>query len=103
MASNGLSKMCTPALIYLSISMFSIIVMIYQSFFHNVNVLTIGNYNSYTSSNIQIIFLIKILYILFWTWILNLICRAGAPLLSWILVIMPLVIFYMATVMMTYG
>jgi hypothetical protein len=40
------------------------------------------------------IFIIKVVYILFWTWILNLICSAGAPGVAWFLVLLPLIVFF---------
>ena len=38
---------------------------------------------------------VKLLYILFWTWILNLMCKAGATEIAWFLVLLPLIIFFL--------
>lgn len=65
---------CAPALLYLVISIFAIIYMILAH---------------YDASSI----LLKSLFILLWTWLLNLICVKGFEVLSWILVLLPYIIF----------
>lgn len=92
MAIAGLRKLCTPAYVYLVISAIILVVSIFQNY-GNVNTYCIGSFSCSVSSTF-LIFVAKILYILFWTWILNLICRAGAPWLSWILVLLPFIIFF---------
>jgi hypothetical protein len=37
----------------------------------------------------------KLTFILLWTWILNLICRDGYPVISWILVFLPFIIIFL--------
>jgi len=54
----------------------------------------LGSYSCNVSSTMMI-FIIKILYILFWTWILNLMCRAGAPTFAWFLVLFPIVLMFL--------
>jgi hypothetical protein len=34
------------------------------------------------------IFIIKIVYVIFWTWVLNLICQQGYTPVSWLLVLL---------------
>ena len=55
----------------------------------------LGDYSCQVSSTF-IIFMIKILVVLIWTWILNLICKAGVPTLSWFLVLLPFLIMFIA-------
>jgi len=59
----------------------------------NINIFCLGTYACDVSS-VGLIFIIKLIYILFWTWILNLMCEAGAEMLSWIFVLLPFVIFF---------
>jgi hypothetical protein len=92
MAIAGLKNLCTPSYIYLVISMIAIIIMAIQNY-GNINVYCLGAYSCVVSSTL-LIFLIKIIYVLFWTWILNLICRAGATPLSWLFVLFPFVLFF---------
>jgi hypothetical protein len=37
---------------------------------------------------------IHIVYVVFWTWVLNLICKAGYKWLSWVLVLAPFVVAF---------
>jgi RsiW-degrading membrane proteinase PrsW (M82 family) len=76
MAGNNkpsLPSLCSPALLYLFLGVFSLIGMIFSQV-------------KATSIIIQGIF------IFIWTWVLNYICRAGHTGISWFLVILPFVI-----------
>lgn len=88
----GLRNLCTPSYVYLIISIIVLIVMAFQNI-GNEKTYCIGAYEC-DVYNTTIIFIIKIIYILFWTWILNLICRAGAPGLAWFLVLLPFILFF---------
>ena len=92
MSIAGLRNLCTPSYVYLVISMIAIIIMALQNY-GNVNMYCLGTYSCIVSSTL-LIFLIKLVYILFWTWILNLICRAGAPSVAWFLVLLPFILFF---------
>jgi len=92
MAIVGLKNLCTPSYVYLVISMIALVVMIVQNF-GNIDKYCVGSYTCDVSSTF-LIFAIKTLYILFWTWILNLICRAGAPSVAWFLVLLPFILFF---------
>ena len=95
MAIVGLRKLCTPAMIYLGISTIALIVMILQNSIYNdnMNSFCLGSY-SCTVSSIVLLFIVKIIYILFWTWILNLICNAGASGVAWFLVLLPFILMF---------
>jgi hypothetical protein len=92
MAIAGLTKLCPPAELYLVFSGLAIIVMLFQNY-NGVNVYCLGSYSCSVTS-VGAIFLMKIVYVLFWTWILNLICRAGATSFAWFLVLFPLLLFF---------
>jgi len=98
MAITGLRNLCTPAYVYLVISMIAFFIMAIQNM-TNTNVYCLGSY-SCNVSNLYLIFIMKFLYILFWTWILNLICGAGAPMFAWFLVLLPILIFFLLISMM---
>lgn len=91
----GLS-LCTPARVYLIISVISIIIMlIMHRYFPNIN--CIGNYNC-DKTDLASLLAIKIIYVIFWTWLLNLICSKGGDAISWILVILPFIsLFFLVT------
>ena len=88
----GLKNMCTPAYVYLVISTIALIVMAFQNL-GNVNMYCIGSYSCNVSS-VSMIFILKALYILFWTWVLNIICRGGAPGLAWFFVLLPYILMF---------
>ena len=88
----GLKKLCDPAYVYLVISVIGLIVSSIQNI-GNVNTYCLGSY-SCDVTNTSIIFVIKVLYILFWTWLLNIICKGGAPTFAWLLVLFPFVLLF---------
>jgi hypothetical protein len=88
----GLKNLCSPSLFYLVISMAAIIVMAFQNV-GGTNVYCLGSYNCNVSS-VSMVFLLKIIYVLFWTWVLNIICRGGSPTLAWFLVLIPYILLF---------
>ena len=87
-----IQKLCSPAYVYLVISTITIIMMALQN---------VGNTHSYCLGNVHcdtvntvVIFTIKIVYMIFWTWVLDLICKAGWTPISWVLVLLPLVLMF---------
>ena len=53
----------------------------------------VGSYTCSVSS-VFVIFMIKLMYVLLWTWILSLICKAGVPGLSWFLMLLPFLMMF---------
>ena len=92
MAIAGLRNLCTPSYVYLVLSIVLLFVMAAQNY-GNTDVFCLGAYSCDVPSVI-LVFVIKLLYILFWTWVLNLICRAGAPSFAWFLVLFPILLFF---------
>lgn len=86
-------KLCAPSKLYLVISLIALTVMAMQNI-GNVDIYCIGNYSCSVYSTI-LIFFIKLIYIIFWTWVLNLICDAGVPYISWFLVLFPFILFFL--------
>jgi len=88
----GLKNLCLPAQVYLIISAIALIIIGIQNF-GNSNIYCLGMYSCNTS-NLSLIFILKTLYVLFWTWVLNIICRGGAPGVAWFLVLLPYILFF---------
>ena len=94
-----LKELCTPAMIYFVISVISLAMVLLQN---------LGNQNSYNVGsfscrvpNTALVFIIKLIYILFWTWVLNLICKDGHTTISWLLVLLPwIMLFVMMGILM---
>lgn len=93
MSIAGLRNLCTPAYIYLVISMMLLVVMYIQNR-NNIDVYCLGAYEC-DVTNVTAIFLVKFVYILFWTWILNLICSSGFTSISWLLLLLPVILFFL--------
>jgi hypothetical protein len=88
----GIKKLCTPALVYFIISVISIIVMAFQNY-GNTDLYCLGVYSCNVTS-VGIIFVLKFIYVLFWTWVLNIICRNGYENVSWFLVLFPYILLF---------
>lgn len=87
-----MAKLCTPAIIYLALSLLALFIMAFQNF-GNYNTYCIGYYNC-DDTNTTFLFILKALYIILWTWILNLMCSSGYSSISWFLVLLPLLLFF---------
>lgn len=101
MSIVSLKRLCTPALVYIIISSIAILIMFFQNF-GNRNIYCLGSYNC-DVSNVSIIFIIKILYVLFWTWILSLICESGYKNVAWLLVLFPFILFFILIALLFTG
>ena len=95
-----LKDLCTPALLYFVISIIGLLMAALQN---------LGNNNSYTLGtfscrvpNTTLMFILQLIYILFWTWVLNLICKDGYVGISWLLVLFPFILLFVliAVIMM---
>jgi hypothetical protein len=81
-----LKDLCTPAFVYFVLSMIGIIFSIIQNM-GNKHIYKLGMFTARVPSTI-LVFIVKIIYILFWTWILNLICKDGHKGIAWFLVLL---------------
>lgn len=104
---RGFGDMCAPAHAYLMLSTIAVTIIFFQNYYSgsfNNRTYCLGQYKCEIPS-LTLLFLIKILYILFWTWVLNFICELGAPQISWILVLFPFVLFFilLASIMFSNG
>ena len=91
--ANMFKNLCQPALIYLIISVVSLLLIGSQNISNGSGYYCVGNYECSTSSKFTI-FMFKILYILFWTFVLNCICKAGYKGVSWFLVLFPIILMF---------
>ena len=72
---SKLSQLCTPAYIYFIIYMLMIVITAIQNM-GNSKKYCLGMFSCAVPS-VLAIFVVKIIYIFFWTWVLNLICKDG--------------------------
>lgn len=87
-------ELCQPAYIYLLMSVISLLMIIIQNYVNNKkNKYCVGIFECSVKSLIPI-FLVKIVYIIFWTFILDLLCKNGYQKLSWMIILFPYILFF---------
>jgi hypothetical protein len=89
---KSIKELCTPAMLYFVISILALFIVLMQN---------LGNKNSYHVGsfscrvpNTAVVFIVKLIYVLFWTYVLNLICKDGHTSLSWLLVLLPWILLF---------
>lgn len=92
-----LKELCTPAMLYFILSMIGFIMIIFQNM-GNRNVYTLGPYSAQVP-NTTMVLIMKLIYILFWTWILNLMCKDGHSEIAWFLVLIPFILMFLMMMM----
>ena len=92
-----LKQLCTPSYVYFIISFIGLILSAIQNMGNNRRY-ALGTFSCPVSSCL-FIFAIKIVVILFWTWVLNLMCKDGHAEVAWFLVLLPFVIFFLILMM----
>ena len=88
----NLMKLCTPATIYFVISLIGLI-LLGVSNLGNEDRLCIGNYSCNVGSN-TVIFILNAVYILFWTFVLDLMCKNGYTAISWFVLLLPFILTF---------
>lgn len=89
---KSMKELCTPAYLYFALSMFGIILSGLQNMGNNKRY-SVGLLST-DVPNTFFIFIVKIIYVLFWTWILNLICKDGHKEIAWFLVLIPFLLIF---------
>jgi hypothetical protein len=90
----GLDKLSPPAAAYFGLSVIAMIVMLWQNLGNN-NVYCLGVYRCDVESTV-VVFGVKAVYVIFWTWILNLIHKNGFANVAWFLVLIPFLMFFIS-------
>jgi len=87
-----LKQLCTPAALYFVISMIGLVMIVFQNL-GNSESYNIGSFSCRVPSTI-LVFVVQFIYVVFWTYILNLICKDGHVGLSWLLVLLPFILLF---------
>jgi hypothetical protein len=85
-------ELCSPSKFYFAVSFFFLISAAIQNIGYSTKY-HLGHYSCAVSSTI-LIFAFKLIYILFWTWILNLVCKDGHKTIAWLLVLFPVLLMF---------
>ena len=86
-------KLCDPAKFYFVLATISYILILLQNIGERGR-FTLGSY-SCRHSNPVLLLIVQALYILFWTWLLNLICKVNKG-ISWVIVLFPFLLYFIA-------
>jgi hypothetical protein len=86
-------NLCTPATIYLVLSAIGIILIAFQNYGMSPNMYCVGNVKCPVQTTAPI-FIMKILYVAFWTFILNTLCSYGYNQVAWFLLLLPFILFF---------
>ena len=89
---SKLSQLCTPSYVYFIISVLMIAVAVIQNL-GNQTKYNLGMFSCRVPSCVAV-FVVKIVYILFWTWVLNLMCKDGHTGIAWFLVLLPFILLF---------
>ena len=89
---KSVRRLCSPAYVYLVLSVISIVVLMFQNA-GNTSTFCIGSYDCPVSST-GLVFAGQVLYVAFWTFVLNAICKAGYKNFSWFLVLVPFIFLF---------
>jgi|TARA_B100000989_G_scaffold289378_1_gene261135 hypothetical protein len=87
-----LSQLCAPAAFYFVISMFAFTIMVIQNL-GNKKTFKLGLF-SCRVANTLLVLAFNLIYILFFTYVLNLICKDGYTSISWFLVLFPFIFLF---------
>ena len=87
-----ISQLCSPSYVYFILSVLAIAISAVQNMGNRYRY-NLGNFSCRVPSCIAV-FMMKILYVLFWTWILNLMCKDGHSGIAWFLVLLPFVLLF---------
>ena len=90
---KSINELCMPALIYFVLSVATLMLVLLQNLGNN-NSYHIGNFSCRVPST-SLVFIVKLIYILFWTYVLNLICKDGHIRISWLLVLLPWILLFL--------
>lgn len=85
-------NLCTPAFVYLVMSAISFITLASQNIADSKK-FCLGKL-SCQIPHVSLVFAAKILYITFWTWAINTLCKSGYKRLAWVLLFLPVILFF---------
>lgn len=89
---KSLKELCSPAMLYFVISIIALALVLLQNL-GNSNSYHVGSFSCRVPSTAAV-FIVKLIYVLFWTYVLNLICKDGHTSLSWLLVLLPWILLF---------
>ena len=90
LSAKNFKSLCTPAQLYFGLSALSILALFIQNCLDPYN-FCIGSFTAPSPVHNLAYFVVKVMYILFWTWIINKTCKKGWNKLAWLIVLFPFI------------
>ena len=87
-----IQALCNPAMFYLVISAISFFFILLQNL-NNPDEYCVGTMKCNTE-NKAIVFIVKVIYILFWRFVIDFMCKKGYTNVAWFLLFLPLILFF---------
>lgn len=95
-----IQKLCVPAFAYLVLSTISFLSLLAQNL-RDSKRFCMGRLSCQVP-HVSLVLLGKVLYIAFWTWAINSLCKSGYKRLAWTLLFLPVILFFiLATLLIT--
>jgi hypothetical protein len=88
---SDIRNLCTPAKTYLFVNVFVLLLLLLQNNSSASDILCLGNYECYVENKWVSLFSNGI-YIAFWTFVFNLMCRQGYTKFAWFLFFLPFIL-----------
>uniref|UniRef100_A0A6C0C533 Uncharacterized protein n=1 Tax=viral metagenome TaxID=1070528 RepID=A0A6C0C533_9ZZZZ len=92
-SAKTFKSLCTPAQLYFGLSVLSFIALIIQNCTDPYS-FCIGSFSAPSPIHNASYFIVKTMYILFWTWIINKACTKGWNKLAWLIVLFPFIAMF---------
>lgn len=96
-----IKNLCTPAYVYLIISLVSTIILMIQNGGNDTK-FCLGSFSCQVGS-MSLFFLAQAIYTAIWVFILNWVCKSGYKDASWALVVFPYLLFFIALGILVYN
>lgn len=86
-------NLCAPAQIYLALSILTTLTMCFQNI-GNPNIYACGLLKTRTPIHNMVYIALQFIYVIIWTYLLNMLCKKGFKTMSWILLLIPYIIMF---------
>ena len=85
-------NLCPPALFYFTISILGLFISCLENIYNDKKY-NLAGFSCEVPSTF-LVFVVQFLYIIFWSWILNLICKNKYSWFAWVLVLFPFILLF---------
>ncbi len=90
-------NLCKPAFFYASLSILGLLLSLYENRNSKSTYKLVGFSTNVGDSTLLFVF--QMVYILFWTWILNLMCKDNHSGIAWFLVLLPFILLFLILIL----